>query len=80
MNKFAIKVEEGLLEEVRSLGKRNGFPRGRKDKERHSSRRKQHEGRYKVMEMRGTVKSVCVARAYAVRDRTGGSNPEGQRR
>lgn len=69
MNKFAMKVEEVFLEEVtlmRSLGKRNGLPRGGEDKERHSSQRKQHERRCKVMEMHGILRSLCVARAYAV--------------
>lgn len=64
MNKFAMKVEEGFLEEVTlmwSLGKRNGLPRGGEDKE-----RKQHERRCKVMEMHGILRSLCVARAYAV--------------
>lgn len=49
-----------------SLVKMNGFPRGRKDKERYSSQRKEHAQRYRAMEMHGILRCLCVARAYAV--------------
>lgn len=64
-----MEVEEGFLEEVTfalSFGKRNGLLRDREDKERHFSQRKQHERRYKVVEMCDILRSLCVARIYVV--------------
>lgn len=68
MNNFAMKVGKDFLDVILmlSLGKRNRIPRGRADWERHSSQRKQCEQRYKVVEMHGILRLVCVARAYAV--------------
>lgn len=67
MSNFAIEVEEGCLEEVTltsSLGKRMGFHEAGKRRRQHSSQRKQREQRYKVSEMHGFLRSLCVARAY----------------
>lgn len=50
---------------VLSLGKKNGIPRGREDRERHSSQRRQWESRYKVIETHGILRLSCVARAHA---------------
>ena len=68
MNNFAMKVGKDFLDVILmlSLGKRNRIPRGRTDWERHSSQRKQREQRYKVVEMHGILRLLCVARAYAV--------------
>ena len=62
MNNFAMEAEEGFVEEVTlmlSLRKTNGLLRDREDKKRHFPQRKQHEQRYKGMEMHSNEKLVC---------------------
>lgn len=66
MNNFATEAEEGLLEEVTltlSFRKKNGLLRDREEEKRQFPQRRQPGRGHKGMEMQGTGRSWCVARA-----------------